>query len=185
MLRTTIIFALLAATPAYAAEYSFFSLKSTDWIVTIGFVLFIGVLVYFKVPGMLMGMLDKRAVGIKSDLEEARALRDEAMAILADYERRAAEARDQADAIVKASREEAASAAEQAKVDLATSVARRLAAAQEKISSAEASAVKEVRDTAVSVAIAVAGEVVAKQMTAKDGNALIDDAIETVGARLH
>jgi len=185
MKRMSVLITLLATTPAFAAKGPFFSLGNTDFVVTIGFLVFLGVLVYFKVPGMLMGLLDQRAAGIQSDLDEARALREEAQSILAEYERKAAETKDQAEAIVKAAREEAAAAAEQAKVDLATSVTRRLAAAQDQIASAEASAVKEVRDTAVTVAIAVAGEVVAKQLKAADANAMIADSIKSVGAKLH
>lgn len=185
MLRLTILLTLLVTSPAYAAEYSFFSLKSTDFIVSIGFALFIGILFYFKVPGMLTGMLDQRAAGIQSDLNEARALREEAQSILAEYERKAAETKAQAEAIVKAAREEAAAAAVEAKADLAASVSRRLAAAQDKIASAESAAIKEVRDTAVSIAVAVAGEVVAKQMSAADANAMIDASIKSAGEKLH
>ena len=136
MKRISVLITLLATTPAFAAKGPFFSLGNTDFVVSIGFLAFIGVLLYFKVPGMLMGMLDQRAAGIQSDLDEARALREEAQSIIAEYERKAAETKDQAEAIVKAAREEAAAAADQAKADLATSVTRRLAAAQDQIASA-------------------------------------------------
>ena len=72
----TIAAASLLASPAFAASGPFFSLKNTDFVVTIGFIVFIGVLLYFKVPTLLMGMLDKRAEGIKSELDEAKALRE-------------------------------------------------------------------------------------------------------------
>ncbi|MCT8158843.1 F0F1 ATP synthase subunit B [Pseudoruegeria sp. SHC-113] len=175
----------LAGTPALAASGPFFSLGNTDFVVTLGFLLFIGVLFYFKVPGMIGGMLDKRADDIKSELDEARALREEAQTVLASYERKQREVQEQADRIVAHAKEEAKLAAEAAKKDLEASIKRRLAAAQDQIASAEASAVKEVRDTAVNVAVAAAAEVVAKQMTAADGNALIDAAIKDVSAKLH
>jgi len=177
--------ALLAAGPAAAATGPFFSLGNTDFVVLISFILFILVLVYFKVPGMIAGMLDKRADGIRKDLEEARALREEAQTLLASYERKQQEVAAQADRIVSQAREEAKSAAEQAKADLETSIARRLEAADEQIASAEASAVREVRDTAIRVAIGAARDVIAKQMTAEKGNALIDEAIDTVSEKLH
>ena len=75
------------ASPALAASGPFFSLKNTDFVVTIAFLVFIAVLFYFKVPSMIGGALDKRSEGIKSDLEEARKLREEAQALLASYER--------------------------------------------------------------------------------------------------
>lgn len=185
MTRLTVLFTLAMASPAVAASGPFFSLRNTNFVVLLGFLVFIGVLFYFKVPGRLTGMLDSRADGIKSDLDEARALREEAQSILASYERKHREVQAQADAIVANAKDEAVAAAEQAKVDLQASIARRLAAAEDQIASAQSAAIKEVRDTAVNVAIAAAGDVVAKQMTATSGNKLIDDAIAQVEAKLH
>ncbi|GGH38997.1 F-type H+-transporting ATPase subunit b [Cribrihabitans marinus] len=174
-----------AASPALAAGGAFFSLGNTDFIVLIAFLVFIGVLVYFKVPTLIGGMLDKRASGIQSELDEARALREEAQTLLASFERKQSEVQSQADAIVKAAREDAALSAEQAKKDLEVSIERRMAAAEDQIASAQSAAVKEVRDKAVAIAVAAAGDVIAKQMSAADANKLIDAAIADVDAKLH
>ena len=175
----------VSAQPAFAASGPFFSLGNTDFVVLLGFLLFIGVLFYFKIPDLLGGLLDKRAEGIRDELDEAKALREEAQTLLASYERKQKEVQEQADRIVEAAKKDAALAADQAKEDLKASIARRLAAAQDQLASAEAGAVKEVRDTAVTVAIAAANDVIAKQMTAKNGAALIDDAIGEVSSKLH
>ncbi|MDA7964816.1 F0F1 ATP synthase subunit B [Ruegeria sp.] len=174
-----------AASPALAASGPFFSLGNTDFVVLLGFIVFIAVLFYFKVPGMIGGALDNRAAGIQSELDEARALHEEARSLLASYERKQREVQTQADAIVAAAKDDAALAAEQAKADLEKSIARRLAAAQDQIASAEASAVKEVRDQAITVAVSAANAVLAKQMTAAQANKLIDAAIADVGDKLH
>lgn len=184
-MRTLAIFLSLAATPALAATGPFFSLRNTDFVVTLSFLLFVGVLVYFKVPALLGGLLDKRAAGIKSDLDEARALHDEARSILASYERKQKEVQDQAERIVETAKREAMAAAEQAKADLKASIARRLAAAEDQIASAEAGAVRAVRDRAVTIAVAAAGEMIAKQMTAAERGKLIEAAIGEVEAKLH
>lgn len=187
MMRFAATLAVLASmtSPAFAAKGPFFSLQNTDFVVLIGFILFIAVLLYFKVPTLLGGMLDKRAAGIKSELDEARALREEAQTMLASYERKQKEVQEQADRIVAHAKEEAAEAAAKAKEDLKLSIARRLKAAEEQIASAEASAVKEVRDGAVTIAIAAAKQVIAEQLSAKDANKLIDDSISDVAAKLH
>jgi len=182
----TALMITVVASPAFAAgDKPFFSLKNTDFVVLLAFLLFIAVLFYFKVPSLLGGMLDKRAEGISSELSEARALREEAQTLLASYERKQKEVQDQADRIVSAAKEEARLAAEQARVDLGKSLERRMAAAEDQIASAQSAAVKAVRDQAVTVAVAAARDVIAKQMTAADGNALIDDAIKQVDAKLH
>lgn len=185
MRKLATLAALTAASPAFAASGPFFSLGNTDFVVTLAFLLFVGVLLYAKVPGMLSGMLDKRAEGIQGELDEARALREEAQTLLASYERKQQEVKEQADRIVAHAKEEAGIAAEAAKEDLKSAIARRLAAAEDQIASAEASAVKEVRDQAVTVAVAAANDVIAKQMTAAEGNKLIDAAIAEVEAKLH
>ncbi|CAG0911668.1 unnamed protein product, partial [Cyprideis torosa] len=105
---------LKGAAPAMAASGPFFSLKNTDFVVLVGFLLFLGVLIYYKVPGLLGGVLDKRAQEIRSELDEARALREEAQALLASYERKAHEVQDQADRIVAHAKQESELAAEQA-----------------------------------------------------------------------
>lgn len=181
----TSVLALMGATPAFAASGPFFSLGNTDFVVLLAFLLFIAVLFYFKVPSLLGGMLDGRADGIKTEIEEARKLREDAQTLLASYERKQKEVQEQADRIVAAAKEEAAAAGEQARVDLAKSVERRLIAAQEQIGSAEASAIKEVRDQAVLIAIAASRDIIGKQMTAAEGNNLIDDGIAQVDSKLH
>ena len=182
----------LAATsvPAMAATKNIFSadfykLSNTDFIVLISFLVFIGVLFYFKVPGMITGMLDKRATDIQSELDEARALREEAQTLLASYERKQREVQEQADRIVAQARESSVEAAEIAKKDLEASIERRVQAAQDQIASAEASAVKQVRDEAVRIAVASAGEVIAGQMSDAKSADLVDEAIASVRSKLH
>lgn len=182
----TLILTAAVASPALAStDGPFISLHNTNFIVLMAFILFIGVLFYYKVPGMIGGILDKRAEGIRSELDEARALREEAQTVLASYERKQKEVQAQADRIVAAAREDAMIAAEEAKEELKQSIARRLAAAEDQIASAQASAVKEVRDQAITIAIAAANQVMADQMTAAKGNKLIDEAIAEVETKLH
>ena len=184
MKKLSILLALLAS-PAMAASGPFFSLQNTNFVVLIAFIAFIGLLVYMKVPAKLTGMLDGRAVAIKAELDEARALREEAKSILASYERRQKDVQELADRIISTAKDEALAAAAQAKADLTASIARRLASATEQIASAEAGAIRQVREQAVSVAVAAAGDVLSKQMTAEAASSSIDAAIAQVEARLH
>jgi F-type H+-transporting ATPase subunit b len=182
---TAAVAAVLAATPALAATGPFFSLGNTDFVVLLAFLLFIAILVYYKVPAMIGRMLDRRADQIRADLNEARALREEAQKLLASYERKQREVSEQAEAIVRHAREEAATAAEFAKADLQAALARRLRAAEDQIASAEAGAVRAVRDRAVQVAIAAAGDAIARSMKPEEAEALISESIRVVEAKLH
>lgn len=185
MIRHAVLATLLGAGPALAASGPFFSLGNSNFVVLLAFIAFVAVLLYAKVPGMLGGMLDKRAETIRAELEAARALREEANSLLASYERKSREVKDQAERIVAAARTDALAAAEAAKAEIQRSVARRLAAAEDQIAQAEASAIRAVREQAIAVAIGAAGEVLARQMTTASSAALIDEAIAEVGARLN
>ena len=178
------------ATPATAATGNIFSgefytLSNSDFVVLIAFLLFVGVLLYFKVPGMIGSMLDKRAENIRSELEEARQLREEAQTLLASYERKSREVQEQADRIVAQARDSARESADQAKADLQRSIERRVQAAEDQIASAESAAIKRVRDEAARVAVAAAAEVIKDDMGPDAANALIDQSIATVDAKLH
>jgi F-type H+-transporting ATPase subunit b len=180
-----ILATMLAATPALAASGPFFSLANTNFVVLLAFILFVGILLYAKVPARLTSALDARAVQIRADLDEAKALREEAQSILASYERKQKDVQAQADRIVATAREEAMTAAAEAKEELKASITRRLAAAEDRIASAETAALRAVREQAVSVAVAAAGDLLAKQMTAEGAGAMIEASIKEVGERLH
>jgi len=175
----------LVASPVLAASGPFISLNNTNFVVLIAFVLFVAVLLYLKVPSLIGGILDKRADGIREELDTARTLREEAQSLLASYERKQKEVAEQSAGIVAHAKAEAEAAGIQAQEDLKASIARRLQAAEDQIASAEASAVREVRDTAISVAIAAASDVITGGMSAKDGGALVDAAIKDVGGKLN
>lgn len=160
-------------------------LNNTEIVVAIGFVIFVAVLIYYKVPALIGSKLDERAVRIKAELDEARALRDEAQALLASYERRQREVSAQAEDIVTAAKAEAERAAAAAKEDIRKSVARRMQTATEQIAAAEQAAVRQIKDRAVAVAVAAAADVLRGGVKADDANRLIDAAIDEVGAKLH
>lgn len=173
------------ALPAHAASGPFFSLGNTDFIVTIAFLLFVGVLVYFRVPQLLGSMLDKRAEGIRSDLEEARKLREEAQELYASFERRSREVKDQAAEIVDNAKRESQIQATKAQEDLKASIARRLKAAEDQIASAESDAVRAVRDQAVSTAMAATTGLLAQQKSEGQRRSDLDAAIDEVAKRLN
>ncbi len=167
------------------ASGPFFSLNNTDFVVLISFLLFIGVLLYFKVPGIVAGLLDKRADTIRTELEEARALREEAQSLLASFKRKQKEVQDQAANIVSSAKVEADAALVQAKEDLQVTMQRRIAAAKDQIASAEQAAVNQVRDRAIAVAVEAAAKVITDKVDGAKADAMIDAAIADVRGKLH
>ena len=159
-------------------------MDATFW-VGAAFVLFVGILFYLKVPGMLTSALDERAKKISNDLDQARELREEAQVLLATYQRKQRDALKEAEEIIAHAKEEAMREAEQAEKKLEEAVARRQQAALNKIALAEAQAENEVRDTAIEIAIAAATAVVAQQVHGDRADALVDTAIQDLRRHLN
>lgn len=167
------------------ASGPFFSLYNTDFVVLISFLLFVGVLLYFKVPGIVAGLLDKRADAIRTELDEARALREEAQTLLASFKRKQKEVADQAANIVSSAKVEADAALVQAKEDLQVTMQRRIVAAKDQIASAEQAAVNQVRDRAIAVAVEAAAKVITDKVDGAKADEMIDAAIADVRGKLH
>ena len=72
MKKLTLIAAALLATPAAAATGPFLSLGNSNFIVLLAFILFVGILLFLKVPAKLGGLLDARAAAIKAELAMQR-----------------------------------------------------------------------------------------------------------------
>jgi F-type H+-transporting ATPase subunit b len=185
-MNKTLAFAfVVAASPALAAEGAFFSLRNTNFVTLIAFLVFIGILLWQRVPRMLGRALDDRAQMIRNELDEARLLREEAQALVASYDAKMKEVAEQSARIVAGAKDEAKAAAAQAKADLQSSIARRVAAAEDQINAAVKAAEVAVRNEAITVSIQVAAEVLQKQMTKDGAAASVEAAIEEVAARLH
>lgn len=150
----------------------------------VGLIIFIGLLVYVGVPRIIGGMLDKQIKKIETDLSEAKRLREEAAALLAEYERKRVAAEGEAQGIIAAAQEEATRMTAEAQASLADLVARRTKAVEDKIAQAEAQAVAEVRSRSADLAVEAARVVLTDEMNAKGGQ-IVDKSIADVAGRLN
>ena len=160
-------------------------LRSAEFWVAVSFVVFLAILLYFKVPALLAKALDDRAAGIRRELDEARRLREEAQALLADYEKKHRNAAEEAQSIVDQARREAEALAAETRQSLTEQLARRTKLAEEKIARAEAQAVDDVRAAAVERAIAAAERILREKAAGAGGAALIDQGIRDLKGRLN
>ena len=160
-------------------------LHEPEFWVAVGFVLVIALLVWKGVPGMVAKMLDQRAAVIAAELDEARRLRTEAAALLADYQKRAAGAEAEAKSIVAAATAEAAQFQKDSRIALDAQIARRAAAAQDKIAQAEAAALNEIRGLAADTAVNAAQKLIAARLDEARAKSLITDSIKNLGDKLN
>jgi F-type H+-transporting ATPase subunit b len=153
--------------------------------VAVAFILFVALLVYLKAPSKLMAMLDERSARIAKELAEARKLREEAQALLTEYQGKRAEAEATAAQIIEQAKKEAEAYAIEVRQKLADTVARRIRQVEQKIAQAEQQAVKDVRSTVTDLAIGAATELLRTATKGEKGVALIKDSIKAVRSRLH
>jgi F-type H+-transporting ATPase subunit b len=153
--------------------------------VLVSFVLFLALLVYYKIPDRLVKALDDRADRIRAELDEARRLREEAQQILADYQRKQRDAEKEAEDIIALARREAEVYAGESRKGLTETLQRRLRLAEEKIARAEEQAIKDIRSKAVDAAVSAAEQLIARELKDKSAESLVDKSIRDVSAKLN
>lgn len=156
----------------------------TFW-ATVGLVLFLALIVYLGVPKLVGKGLDGRANRIQGELDQARALREEAEALLAEYKKKADAAESEAAAILDQARREADALTAEARQKMNDYVAARTKVAEQKIAQAEAQALQEVKALSADIAVAAAGEILQARVKGEAAAALIDKTIGDVRAKLN
>lgn len=150
--------------------------------VAIGFVIFVA-LAYKKIASAVADMLDQRSAAIRTQLEEAKTLREEAAAELTKYQKLQRDASKEAKNII-ANAEAAAERIRQVAEERAKdSLARREAQANAKIKAAEEALLAELRNQAAVLASEAAANIIAEKLDAQASLKLVDDALAQISAR--
>jgi F-type H+-transporting ATPase subunit b len=161
-----------------------FGLEAEDW-VAVSFVILMAVFAYFGIHKTILKALDNRSARIKAELDDARKLRDEAAALLADYKKRHAAAEREAQDIITSAKEEAERIAVEAKAKLEDFVARRTKTAESKIALAEAQALADVRAAAADAAVSAASTILSQTVKGSVADDLLSKGIGEVRAKLN
>jgi F-type H+-transporting ATPase subunit b len=161
-----------------------FELDAEFW-VAVAFVVFIGGLIYLGVHEMMLKVIDQRRDKIKADLDEARRLKEEAQALLAQYQRKQREAEQEAAAILAGAAAEAERMLADAKAKMEEFVARHSKMAESKIALAEAQAVADVRAAAAEAAVGAAERILTQTVKGEIADRLVAKGIDDVKAKLN
>ncbi len=143
------------------------------------FVVFLGRILWRKVAEML----DKRAAGIAASLASAERLRTDALKAKADAEKTLAQATAEAEAILSQAREEVQRMQARAAQSLENAIALREQQALDRIAQSEAAAAKQVRDSAVDMALSATRALLRERVGT--GGAGVEESIAEVPRRLH
>ena len=160
-------------------------LAEPEFWVAVGFVIFVGVLVYVGVPKMLLDALDDRAKRVQAELDEARRLKEEAQKLLAEYKAKQRQADEEAAAIIEGAKAEAGRVAAETKIKMEDFVARRTKMAETKIAQAEAQAIADVRAAAADAAVSAAEKILTESVKGKVADDLITRGIGDVKSKLN
>ena len=166
---------------AHAPDPTLFGvLDATVW-VSIAMAVFIAILVWKKVPGLITRGLDNQIAAIRTRLDEARALRAEAEALRDEYAKKIAGAEAEAQAMLDHAEQEAAGVLKKAEADAKELTKRRSKMAEDKIAAAERAAIAEVRAKAAEAATRAAATIIAEKHGAEADKALVDKTIAGLG----
>ncbi len=161
-----------------------FLTETENW-VTIGFLLFVCLLVYVGAHRRVTDSLDARQARIKSELDEAKKLREEAQALLAEFERKGRDAEAEAAAIIESAKAEAERLATEAKARMEEFVERRTKMAETKIAQAEAQALSDVKSAAADAAVSAAERILSGSAKGKVAEDLLQRGIDDVKSKFN
>jgi F-type H+-transporting ATPase subunit b len=157
---------------------------AAEFWVALAFVIMVG-MAFRPLARAIGAALDLRAAKIKARIEDAQKLHEDAKEALAAYQRKQRDALKEAESIVEHAKAEAERLALQSAKDTEEAIQRRSQQALDRIAQAEAQAIKEVRNIAIDIAIEAAERVVKENLSAAQAGALVDNAIQDLGSRLH
>jgi F-type H+-transporting ATPase subunit b len=160
-------------------------LATAEFWVAVSFFLFLALVLYFGVHKKIGEALDARAAAIAKEIEEAKALREEAEKVLADYRAKQRDAVKEADDIVALASKEAEAMAAETSRAMKEQFDRRMKQAEDKIARAETEAVREVRNATADAAVAAAQMVIADKLTAETADKMITQGIDALKSKLN
>jgi len=170
---------VIALTIAAGEGPSAFGLQDYQW-VSLSMAVLILIVVWKKVPSLIVGGLDKKIAEIKAQLDEAKDLRAEAEKLRDEYAAKISGAEKDAEAMMEGAQREADAILAKAEEDSKAMVERRKRMAEDKIAAAERDAVAGVRATAVDAASAASRSLIADKHDAGADKALADEVISSL-----
>jgi F-type H+-transporting ATPase subunit b len=160
-------------------------LAEPEFWVAVGFVILMGVFAYLGIHRTVIAALDKRSERIKSELDDARRLKQEAANLLEEYKAKRTSAEREAQEIVAAAKADAERIASEAKTKLEDFVTRRTKTAESKIALAEAQALADVRAAAANAAVAAASTILSQTVKGQVADDLLAQGISEAREKLN
>ena len=175
--------------PAFALSYGvshaagskkMVSLDNTDFVVLISFLIFVGVLIYFKVPSIVGAFLDKRSNDIQSEIEKAGEILEEAKKILSSIEADHIRTSETIGQMVETARSRAGEEEEKAKKNIEELMKNKLISAEGQVMSNERKILEEIEDRAIDLSIEKVKTKLSQSLSNSDYDNQFDASIQSI-----
>ena len=175
--------------PAFALSYGvshaagskkMVSLDNTDFVVLISFLIFVGVLIYFKVPSIVGAFLDKRSNDIQSEIEKAGEILEEAKKILSSIEADHIRTSETIRQMVETARSRAGEEEEKAKKNIEELMKNKLISAEGQVMSNERKILEEIEDRAIDLSIEKVKVKLSQSLSSSDYDYQFDSSIQSI-----
>ena len=128
------------------------TIDATFWVM-ISFFIFIGLLVYFKIPQKIKTTLEENINNIKNQIDEADKLKEDAKNILTDHEKKISSSKAEVKQMINKASEEAEKNVIKTNQDFHNLMESRKKNAEERIKQLKNQAVKDIKNASVKIAI--------------------------------
>ena len=166
---------------SYAAgSKKIISLDNTDFVVLISFLIFVGILIYFKVPSIVGAFLDKRSNDIQSEIEKASEILEEAKKILSSIEADHKRTSETIGQMVETARSRAGEEEEKAKKNIGELMKNKLISAEGQVMSNERKILEEIEDRAIDLSIEKVKVKLSQSLSSSDYDNQFNASIQSI-----
>ena len=173
--------------PGYALGASsagMFSLNNTDFVVLISFFVFVGILIYFGVPGIIAKFLDKRAEDIGSEINDANKILEDAKTLLSSLEEEHKKNSLSIKQMIENAKIKARSEEDKSKKYIEDLIKSRMLSAEEQVQSSESKIFTEIKETAIDMSFEKARAILDKELTEENYRLHFDQSMKMVKSSL-
>ena len=128
------------------------TIDATFW-VFVSFVIFIGALIYFKIPSKVIDTLNENINSIKNQVDNAEKLKEESKNILSDYEKKLSNAKAEIKSMIDQATEDADKHVLKTNEEFHNQIENRKKNTEERIKQMKNQAIKDIKNTSVNIAI--------------------------------
>ena len=158
-------------------------IDATFW-VAISFVLFIGLLVYFKIPQKVNEMLNQLISNIKNEIDESEKLRNEAKTLLDSSQTKLDSANNEADKITDQAKKDSEKLVIEINEKFHKSAEIKKKLAEIKINQMKDAALKEIKDTSIKIAVDSVKKIISTSVDKKKLDTIFEKNLEETKAEL-